>query len=307
VQPLPQYNGRGELNGRGEIGTYPDSDRLAHAAAEHFVTLTAEAIAAHGQFVVALSGGSTPRAAYALLATEEFAARPSTESILSKAEGLRTGVDWSRVHIFWGDERCVPPDHPDSNYRMVRETLLDHIPLPARNVHRIRGEIKPEEAAADYERTLRSFFAQQPKRHCCATGEKETRVLPIPSVVSPSARLRTGAVEPRFDLVLLGMGQDGHTASLFPGTAALHEGARWVVAHYVDKLSAWRITLTPVVFNAAAHITFIVSGAGKAERLREVLAGPYQPDVLPAQIVRPTDGRLLWLVDAAAAAHLYRH
>jgi 6-phosphogluconolactonase len=103
------------------------------------------------------------------------------------------------------------------------------------------------------------------------------------------------------------MGQDGHTASLFPGTAALHEGARWVVAHYVDKLSAWRITLTPVVFNAAAHITFIVSGAGKAERLREVLAGPYQPDVLPAQIVRPTDGRLLWLVDAAAAAHLYRH
>jgi 6-phosphogluconolactonase len=286
-----------------EIRTYPDSDRLARAAAQQFRTLAAGAIAAHGLFAVALAGGSTPRAAYALLATEEFAARPSTESILSKAEGLRTGVDWSRVHIFWGDERCVPPDHPDSNYRMVRETLLDHIPLPARNVHRIRGEINPEEAAADYERTLRSFFAQQPKRHycgtggtCCATGEKETRVLPIPSVVS--------AVEPRFDLVLLGMGQDGHTASLFPGTAALHEGARWVVAHYVDKLSAWRVTLTPVVFNAAAHVTFIVSGAGKAERLREVLAGPYQPDVLPAQVVRPTDGRLLWLVDAAAAAHL---
>ena len=234
---------------------YPDADHLARAAAEHFATLAAEAIAARGQFTVALSGGSTPRAAYALLAAEE--------------------VDWPRVHVFWGDERCVPPDHLDSNYRLAREALLDHVPLPAGNVHRIRGEINPEQAAADYERTLRSFFARRPEE--------------------PTAR---------FDLILLGMGEDGHTASLFPGTAALHEQTRWVLAHYVDKLRAWRVTLTPVVINAAAQVTFIVAGAGKADQLRQVLAGPYQPDALPAQIVRPTDGRLLWLTDEAVVAHL---
>jgi 6-phosphogluconolactonase len=248
-----------------EIRTYPDAASLARAAAEHFVTLATAAIAARRRFAVALSGGSTPRATYALLASDEFATR----------------VDWPRVHVFWGDERCVPPDHPDSNYRMACETLLDHVPLPTRNVHRIRGEINPEKAAADYERLLRSFFAQQPKG-------KETRVLPVL----------------RFDLALLGMGEDGHTASLFPGTAALHEQTRWVVAHCAYKLGMWRVTLTPVVLNAAAHVTFVLSGVGKAERLREVLAGPYQPDVVPAQIVRPTDGRLLWLADAAAAVHL---
>jgi 6-phosphogluconolactonase len=237
-----------------EIRTYPASDRLARAAAEHFVTLAADRRRVGRRFAVALAGGSTPRAAYALLATEEFAAR----------------VDWSCVHVFWGDERCVPPDDPDSNYRMAREALLDKIPIPTENVHRMRGELPPDEAAAAYQAELEAVLG--------AGG--------------------------RFDLILLGMGADGHTASLFPGTAALHEGARWVVAHYVDKLAAWRVTLTPAAINAAAQVTFIVSGAGKAERLREVLAGPYQPDVLPAQIVRPTDGRLLWLVDAAAAAHL---
>jgi len=238
-----------------EIETYPDANHLARAAAEHFATLAAEAIAARGQFSVALAGGSTPRAAYALLAAEE--------------------VDWSRVHVFWGDERCVPPDHPDSNYRLAREALLDHVPPPASNVHRIRGEINPEQAAADYERTLRSFFARRPEE--------------------PTAR---------FDLILLGMGEDGHTASLFPGMAALHEQTRWVVAHYVDKPRAWRVTLTPVVINAAAQVTFIVAGAGKTDRLRQVLAGPYQPDTLPSQIVRPTDGGLLWMTDEAAVAYL---
>ena len=237
-----------------EIRTHPDAASLARAAAEHFVTLAAEAIAARGRFAVALAGGSTPRATYALLTTEEFAAR----------------VDWSRVHVFWGDERCVPPDHPDSNYRMVREALLDKIPIPTENVHRIRGELSPDQAAVAYHEKLEAVLG----------------------------------ANARFDLILLGMGANGHTASLFPGTAALHEQARWVMAHYVDKLGMWRVTLTPVAINAAAHVTFIVSGAGKAEQLREVLAGPYQPDVLPAQIVRPTDGHLLWLVDAAAAVHL---
>jgi len=209
-----------------DLRVYPDAASLARAAAEHFVTLATAAIVARGQFVVALSGGSTPRATYTLLASDEFAAR----------------VDWPRVHVFWGDERCVPPDHSDSNYRMARETMLDKIPIPAENVHRIRGELPPDQAATAYQAELEA--------------------------------------------------------------AALHEQTRWVVAHYVDKLSAWRVTLTPVAINAAAHVTFVVSGAGKAERLRGVLYGPHQPDVLPAKIVRPTDGRLLWLADTAAAVHV---
>ena len=237
-----------------EVRTYPDAASLARAAAEDFVTLAAEAVAVHGQFVVALSGGSTPRATYTLLASDEFAAR----------------VDWPRVRVFWGDERCVPPDHPDSNYRMAREALLDKIPIPTENVHRIQSELSPDQAATAYQEELEAVLG----------------------------------IGGRFDLILLGMGTDGHTASLFPGTAVIYEQTRKVVAHRVKKLGAWRITLTPVVINAAAHVTFLVSGAGKAERLREALTGPYQPDVLPAQIVRPTDGRLLWLVDAAAAVHL---
>jgi 6-phosphogluconolactonase len=237
-----------------ELRVYPDAASLARVAAEHFVALATAAIAARGQFVVALSGGSTPRATYTLLASDEFAAR----------------VDWPCVHVFWGDERCVPPDHPDSNYRMAHETLLDRISIPAENVHRIRGELPADQAATAYQAELEAVLG--------AGG--------------------------KFDLILLGMGADGHTASLFPGTAALREQARWVVAYYVDKLAAWRLTLTPAAINAATHVTFVVSGAGKAKRLREVLDGPYQPDVLPAQIVRPTDGRLLWLVDAAAAVHL---
>jgi 6-phosphogluconolactonase len=250
-----------------EVKVYPDRASLARAAAEHLVAQAAEAVAAHGRFTVALSGGSTPHSTYALLASadnkhpREFAPR----------------VDWPRVHVFWGDERCVPPDHPDSNYRMAREALLEKVPIPIENVHRIQGELPPDQAAAAYQSKLKSFLG--------AGG--------------------------RFDLILLGVGTDGHTASLFPGTAAIHERKQWVVAHHVrrqgrspDKLGAWRITLTPIVVNAAAHVTFLVAGTGKAERLHQVLAGRYQPDVLPAQIVRPAGGQLLWLVDAAAAARL---
>ncbi len=238
-----------------DVRTCPNVSALARAAAEHFVALAQEAVSAHGRFAVALAGGSTPRAMYTLLATGEFASR----------------VDWTRVHIFWGDERCVPPDHPDSNYRTARKALLDYIPVPPDQVHRIQGEIEPALAADAYERTLQAFFAPG---------------------------------QPRFDLILLGLGEDGHTASLFPGTAAIHEPTRWVVGHYVSKLSAWRVTLTPVAINAAANVTFLVSGATKAGRLNQVLTGPYQPDVLPSQIVRPTNGRLSWLVDSAAAALL---
>jgi 6-phosphogluconolactonase len=245
------------------IEVYPDAAHLARAAANHFVTLAGEAIASRGRFAVALAGGSTPRAAYALLASDEYAPR----------------VDWSRVQVFWGDERCVPPDHLDSNYRMACEALLDHVSIPEENVHRMRGELEPTQAAAEYEYVLGALFS-------ASSGDRKAEL--------------------RFDLILLGMGDDGHTASLFPGTEAIHEQTRRVVAHYVKKLKAWRITLTPVVINAAANVTFLVSGSGKAERLSQVLTGPYQPDVLPAQIVNPDRGRLRWLVDAAAAISLDR-
>lgn len=247
--------GPGRLKG---VRIHPDSAGLALAAAEHFVSLAGEAIAARGRFVVALAGGSTPRASYVILASDEFAAR----------------VDWSRVHIFWGDERCVPPDHPDSNFRMAREALLDHVPIPSGNVFRMQGELDPVQAAAEYQQALQKFFA---------TASVDTQ---------------------SFDLVLLGMGGDGHTASLFPGTPAIGEQTRWVVAHFVDKLEAWRITLTPAIINTAANVAFIVSGPDKAERLRQVLTGPYQPCVLPAQVIRPDRGQLQWLVDASAAGLL---
>ena len=239
------------------IEILPDPTNLAYAAAGHVVSLAAEAIAAGGRFSIGVSGGSTPRALYALLATHEFTTR----------------FDWPSVHVFWGDERCVPPDHPDSNYRMVREALLDHIPLPKHNIYRIRGEIEPEQAAAEYEQVLRAFFDHK-------------------------------APTPRFDVLLLGMGDDGHTASLFPGTAALHQRSRWVVENYVEELDTWRITLTPVALNAAANVIFLVSGRAKAETLRAVLKGPHQPEKYPAQLVQPAEGHLLWMVDADAAALL---
>lgn len=247
-----------------EIETFPDAASLARAAANQWVALAEASMARHGQFSVALSGGSTPRALYSLLAASEFAAR----------------VDWSRLHVFWGDERCVPPDDPESNYRMARQALLDHAPIPLSNVHRIPCEQGPRQAAAAYEQTLHAWFS------------------------GGSAGRRVESDLPRFDLILLGMGEDGHTASLFPGAAALGERTRWVVAYKVVTLGAWRVTLTPLVINAAAHVMFLVSGANKAEKLRQVLTGPYRPDELPAQIVRPTRGHLVWWVDAAAASAL---
>jgi 6-phosphogluconolactonase len=241
------------------VMTYANSDALAQAAAEHFMDIAVSSFVAHGRFSVALSGGSTPRLTYERLATRECSSR----------------VDWSHVYLFWGDERCVPPDRADSNYGMVRGALIDRVPIPSANVHRIEGEIEPAEAAARYEETLRQFFSR--------AGQEETRT---------------------FDLVLLGMGTDGHTASLFPNTEVLDERVHWVAAHYAGEAQGWRVTLTPPSINAARHVTFLVSGAAKAQTLRSVLMGPCQPDLLPAQIVEPPSGNLLWLLDSAAAALL---
>lgn len=238
------------------LKVFPGREQLIQAAADKFVRVAAKAIATQGRFSVALSGGSTPRPLYALLGSEIFAGR----------------VDWSRAHLFWGDERCVPPEDPRSNYHLVRETLLKIVPLPPEHIHRIRGEDDPLRAAAEYERELRNFFE---------TG---------------NGRPRTS-----FDLVLLGMGEDGHTASLFPGCRAVTEQTRWVNAEYVKSASMWRITQTPVVINAARNVLFLVCGAGKAKAVRDVLQGPFQPEKLPAQAIKPLKGRLTWLLDKAAA------
>jgi 6-phosphogluconolactonase len=234
-----------------------------HAAAESFVTAATAAVHASGRFLVALSGGATPLPLYALLASDD----------------LRSAVEWPCVHVFWVDERCVPSDHAASNYRAVRETLLDHVEVSAHNVHRIRGEDEPIAAAAAYERELRSAF----------------------STANGPPRRSAGA---RFDLVLLGMGDDGHTASLFPNSPALRERELWVMAQQLTGAPGWRVTLTPPVIDAASEVVFVVSGTSKAETLRRVLEGPQRPDELPAQAVAPKEGQLLWLVDADAAQRL---
>ena len=237
-----------------EIEIVPDETFLAERACRHFVTLARATLRTH-RFAVALAGGSTPRGMYSLLV------------------GAR--LDWEQVHFFWGDERCVPPDDPDSDFRMANETLLSHIPVPAGNIHRILGEHPAEEAAWEYEHELTAFFDEG---------------------------------IPCFDLVLLGLGNDGHTASLFPGAPALHETTRRAVAVSHDSPPpplVDRVTLTPPVFKAAAEVLFLVAGAEKAERLEQVLHGPYLPDLLPAQLIRPVNGRLRWLVDRAAARDIH--
>ncbi len=233
---------------------YPDSESFINGAADFIAGLAAQAVAERGRFAIALSGGGTPRPIYARLTTAGYGDR----------------IDWSKVHIFFGDERCVPPDDSRSNYRMAREALLDHVALPAENMHRIRGEEEPALEALRYEQEI--------------------------------ARLYRSAGFPAFDLILLGMGDNGHTASLFPGTAALREHTRWVVAQYVEVMSTWRVTFTAPLINAARHVAFLAKGAGKAQMLWNVLEGPYQPDVLPSQLIQPVSGELHWFVDAAAAA-----
>jgi len=180
-------------------------------------------------------------------------------------------VDWERVHVFWGDEWAAPPDHEDSNYRMAYETMLKYLAIPRANIHRVSGEAWPQDAAQAYENTIHQFFHPRPTS---------------------------------FDLILLSMGDDGHTAAIFPRTMAVHEDALLVTACFVEKLEAWRVTFTPRLINAAQNVIFLVSGERKARRLWQVLVGPYQPEVLPAQAIRPTRGRLRWLIDQAAALHL---
>jgi 6-phosphogluconolactonase len=226
---------------------------LAQEAARRFAA-QAEACVKHaGRCAVALSGGSTPKAMFQILAEKPYA----------------DTLPWSSICFFWGDERCVPPDHADSNYRMTNESLLSKVPIPRENIFRIHAEDEDHErAAANYSETLRNFFGEE---------------------------------QPSFDLVFLGMGPDGHTASLFPGTTALHVNDRIVAANYVEKFQSWRITLTANTINRARNIIFLVAGEDKAPALKEVIEGPRNPELYPSQLIEPSNGALLWMIDEAAA------
>jgi 6-phosphogluconolactonase len=247
---------------RSNVVVVSDPHVLAREGAFRVRQIARRAIDDRGRCMLALAGGRTPRLLYQELATE-----PSDA----------TSIDWSRAHIFFGDERHVPPEHPDSNYRMVHETLTSRVGIPPDQVHRMRTEqAEAAKVAEEYERELIATFQS------------------------------SGRARPRFDLVLLGMGSDGHTASLFPRTPVLRERTRLVAAVWVGALHSSRITLTYPVLNAARNILVLVAGVEKADTLRAVLEGPFEPERYPIQGVRPGSGALLWLVDEAAASRLQR-
>jgi len=239
-----------------ELKVFDDVSALMRGAGDAIVSAAGHAVADHGRFSWALSGGSTPRDLYRLLASDEYRGR----------------MPWNAIHFFWGDERHVPPDHPDSNFRMAREAMLDAVPVPPGNIHRVPAE-EPDasRAAAEYEATLRSFFG-------LSEGEW-----------------------PRFDLILLGLGKDGHTASLFPGGDAVNERERLVVAPWVEAQKTFRVTFTPLVLNHARRAMFLAAGDDKAEALRAVLEGAREPERYPAQVVEGSEGNVSWWVDRAAA------
>ncbi|HSB64969.1 MAG TPA: 6-phosphogluconolactonase [Anaerolineales bacterium] len=237
------------------IRIYNDLEALSQAAAELFMLQSRVAGMVCGRFTVALSGGETPRRMYEILASPEY----------------RKRIHWSEVHVFWSDERCVAEDDPRSNALMARQALLDNVPIPPQNIHPIRCDMSPQQAAIQYEQELREFFSTQ---------------------------------NPQFHLVLLGLGGNGHIASLFPHTHVLNEMERWVSEVYVEELGMYRVTFTAPYINQAGQVAVLVSGTDKAQVLEDVLEGPYHPNELPAQLIRPAGTHPLWLVDKAASHKL---
>jgi 6-phosphogluconolactonase len=237
------------------IRIYNDHEALSQAAAELFAIQSRQASLICGRFSVALSGGETPHRLFEILATSPF----------------REQIHWNEVDIFWSDERCVPEDDPRNNANMAHQTLLNHVPIPASNIHPIHCDQSPEQAAIQYEQELRDFFSIQ---------------------------------NPNFHLVLLGLGTNGHIASLFPNTPALNEQTRWVSEVYIKTLNMYRVTFTAPFINQASQVVFLVSGLDKANVLEKVLEGPYQPHTLPAQLIRPNGAQPIWLVDRAASHKL---
>ena len=243
------------IQGAGQIRVFHDLETLSRAAADLLFTLSHMATAARGTFTVAISGGSTPMKLYSLLGSKEY----------------REKIPWKGVHIFWADERAVPKEHEESNFKLANDAFLSKVPLPEENIHRIAGEKDPEEAAREYEEEIRTFFG--------------------------------GSGLPVFDLVILGMGEDGHTASLFPGSPVLNERSRLAVPAYPETMKTQRVTLTLPVLKQAAHVLFLVPGSAKAQILYDILEGGKE-DQYPAGLVRPVSGGLEWLIEREAAAKL---
>jgi len=231
---------------------YTQSESLIKAAAEEFCSLAEEAIRQRGRFAVALSGGTTPQPLYQALGSSPYESQ----------------VNWRKVHFFWGDERHVPPDHPQSNFKMAMEAMFDTISIPKRNIHRVPAELDVHQAAQNYEEDLRAYFE----------GDW-----------------------PRFDMILLGMGSDGHTASLFPHSEGLLEEDRWFIANLDPRSQNWRLTLTKNAINAGRRIIVLVRGRAKAEVLRDVIIGGFQREEKPIQLILPVAGSMHWMVDRAAA------
>jgi 6-phosphogluconolactonase len=242
-----------------ELHIYKDVEELSHAVAGWIADYIAATLKKNNRFTIALSGGSTPLRLHKLLAAPPF----------------KEQIDWTRLHVFWGDERAVPFEDSRNNAKMAFDTLLNHVPVPPSQIHIMRTDIPPEQSAAEYEKILHEYFP---------SGTQGT---PLTS----------------FDLVLLGMGDDGHTLSLFPGTEVVHEEKAWVKAFFLKAQDMYRITLTKTIVNRAARVAFLTTGPGKAHALREVLQGDYNPDLYPSQVIKPI-GELHWFVDEAAAAEL---
>lgn len=236
------------------------AEAVSRRAVQYFVDAIRAAAAARGKARIAISGGNTPKRAFELLA--------------DSSAYYREQIPWEKLELYWVDERCVAPDQPDSNYRMTREALLDHVPLNPNQIFRIKGELDPEQAASEYEFDLRRSFRLE------------------------------GAEMPIFDLVALGMGPDGHTASLFPHTEGLNEMMRIAIANHVLQKETWRVTLTWPVINRARDVFFLIEGADKVEALKQVFLGPYDPETYPSQLIRPASRRITLLLDSAAAAAL---
>ncbi|HTI91217.1 MAG TPA: 6-phosphogluconolactonase [Puia sp.] len=238
-----------------ELQVYKDAQELSQAAAKWIAGLIAETIKVQDRFTIALSGGSTPKLLHKILAAPPY----------------KDQIDWSKLHIFWGDERAVPFEDDRNNAKMAYDTLLNFVPVPPSQIHVMRTDIGPEESAIEYEKILHQYFDKTPTT---------------------------------FDLVLLGMGDDGHTLSLFPGTAIVHEEKAWAKAFFLPAQDMYRITLTKTIVNQSAHVAFLTTGTGKAHALKEVLKGVYNPDHYPSQEIKPVNGELHWFVDEAAAAGL---
>ncbi|WP_165836382.1 6-phosphogluconolactonase [Taibaiella soli] len=243
------------MDAKNEIKVFPTLDALDEATAALIITIAKSAVADKGRFTISLSGGQTPQRLYKLLAGPEYSMQ----------------MVWDKTFVFWGDERCVPPDDEQNNAHMARTALLDHITIPAANIYPVPVELSPEPAAHKYERQIKDFFLGQP---------------------------------PAFDLILLGLGENGHTASLFPGTDALGESDRLIKDVYVTEQKMYRITMTAKLINEADNIIFLAAGSNKAAILSKVIVGPYQPDTYPAQYIQPKHGMLYWYLDKQAAALL---